>query len=219
MLIVSSTVLVLWLAGCARDRAPTTSADGTSSPPPAPLTVKKGQDHLLFTYRDPDTADFATAETIEAIPEAARQLVVVVDLEVPPEARGAGRYVHVADLRVADEDGRYPVSVASRYGFGRTPERVGPDGAPVSKGVVLYSTSWCGVCKKAKRVLRQWKVPFEEKDIEASKAALEELGAKAARAGIRPGGVPVIDVSGELMQGLDETRLKALLQKKGLLGV
>jgi glutaredoxin len=81
----------------------------------------------------------------------------------------------------------------------------------------MYSASWCGVCKKAKRLLDQWGVRFVEKDVEASRAAQEELARKAASAGIQPSGVPVIDVGGVLLQGLDETTLKNVLAQKGFL--
>lgn len=194
-----------------------TEADQPTSPP-EPLTLRAGQEGVLFTYRDPDTGRFETAETIEAIPEAARGSVVVTDLGLSPEARGSGRYVHVADVRAPGPDGRYPVAVASRYGFERagTLDTTGEPAAPTSP-VILYSASWCGVCRKAKRVLGEWGVPFEEKDIEASRSALEELEAKAARAGMSPGGVPVIDVQGTLLQGLDIPRLQSLLRQQGLL--
>ena len=47
--------------------------------------------------------------------------------------------------------------------------------------------------------------------------AQEELARKAASAGIQPSGVPVIDVGGVLLQGLDETTLKNVLAQKGFL--
>lgn len=201
---------------------PTPSASEPEHPPPGvapePVEVREGQVNLLFTFRDSDSGRFVTVESRDDVPEAVREAVVVVDLNLPPEARGANRYVHVADLRAARPNGTFPVAVASRHRFGNEAS-VGAEGAPAApnKGVVLYSASWCGVCKKTSRLLREWGVPFEEKDIEASRSAREELGAKASRAGIRPGGVPVIDVGGVLLQGLDPERLQTALKEKGLL--
>jgi glutaredoxin len=79
-------------------------------------------------------------------------------------------------------------------------------------GIVLYSTSWCGPCRQAKEYLTRKKVKFVEKDIEKDPAAAEELARKAAAAGVRPRGVPVIDVRGTLVLGFDERRLQQLLR-------
>jgi glutaredoxin len=81
-----------------------------------------------------------------------------------------------------------------------------------SSGVVIYTTAWCGFCKKAKAFLKQHKVAFVERDVEKDAGANEELAQKAARAGVRPGGVPVIDVRGELVIGFDQARLERLLK-------
>jgi glutaredoxin len=34
--------------------------------------------------------------------------------------------------------------------------------------VIIYSTQWCGVCKKAKRYFKEKKIPYEEYDVEHS---------------------------------------------------
>lgn len=187
----------------------------TVAEPPAPPDVRVERTDLVFSYLDPVTSAFATTSSIGAIPEAARQSVVVTDLSRSPEARQAARYVFVADLREARADGSFPVSVASRHAMA-APGVAGTAATP-SAGVVMYTTSWCGVCRKAKQLLGQLGVPFTERDIEASRSAAEELATKAQRAGINPGGVPVIDVDGILLQGLDEGALRSALQSKNLL--
>ena len=186
---------------------------------PAPLMFQEGQSNILLTYRDPETGRFETVERVSEVPEAARGSVVITDLEKSPEARGSSRYVQVADVRSPDPSGRYPVAVASRHQFERLDGASGVPGAPAEApgGVVVYSARWCGVCKKTKRLLSEWGVRFEDKDIEASRSALEELGRKAQQAGFRPGGVPVIDVRGRLLQGLDPERLEDALREAGLL--
>lgn len=189
---------------------------GASAAPPPALVLKGDRADLVFTYRAPDDGAFRTATKIAEIPEAARASVVVADLSVSPEKRQAGRYVYVADLSAPREDGSYRVALASRYAIehGEGPEGLAP---PKADGVVVYSTSWCGVCKTAKKTLERWGVPFVEKDIEASRAAQQELAAKAAAQGVKPNGVPVIDVGGQLLQGFDERTLKGILQKQGRL--
>jgi glutaredoxin len=177
--------------------------------------VRPGATDMIFSYST-DGRKFETATSIDQIPEEARRAVVVTDLSRSPEERQAGRYVYVADLTKVREDGTHPVSIASRYGF-----EAKITGTSTAAGggheVVMYSASWCGVCRKAKRLLDQWGVRFVEKDIEASRSAQQELAAKAASAGIQPNGVPVIDVAGILLQGLDEATLKSVLEQKGFL--
>ncbi len=95
-----------------------------------------------------------------------------------------------------------------------TAERTGTRGASAQRGkggVILYSTSWCGYCTQARAWLKRRGVPFVEKDVERDPAAAKELAGKRARAGIRSGGVPVIDVGGSLVLGFDKPRLEQLL--------
>jgi glutaredoxin len=91
--------------------------------------------------------------------------------------------------------------------------RGGP-AAPVARNrdrIILYGTQWCGACAKAREWLRRRGVSFDDKDPERDPAAAAELHAKAARAGIQPDRVPIIDVRGTLLQGFDPKRLEALL--------
>jgi glutaredoxin len=83
--------------------------------------------------------------------------------------------------------------------------------APKNEGVILYGTSWCGFCKKAKEYFRKKGVAFTEKDVEKDAGAAKELADKAAAGGVRVTGVPVIDVRGTLVQGFDQSRLERLL--------
>lgn len=191
-------------------------AEGSEGELPPPITVMASREDLVFSYPRVDGTGFATATSIEAIPEAARRTVAVTDLSLTPEQRQSGRYVYIADLRAPREDGSYPVALASRYGFEAkltgTSSATQPTGA---REVIVYSASWCGVCRRAKNLLRSLGVPFTEKDVEASRSAAIELRRKAEAAGFQPGGVPVIDVGGTLLQGLDEPTLRALLRQKG----
>ena len=75
--------------------------------------------------------------------------------------------------------------------------------------VVVYSTEWCGSCKKLKKCLQQNEIPFTEKDIELSTTALHEHRALRAR------GVPATLVGKELVHGFDRDRLKTSLNRIG----
>ena len=86
------------------------------------------------------------------------------------------------------------------------------DVAPSRSGdVVVYSTAWCGYCRKAKAWLKKKGISYTEKDIEKDPDAAAELASKAAAAGVQPNGVPVIDARGTLVLGFDEQRLEQLL--------
>ena len=66
------------------------------------------------------------------------------------------------------------------------------------KKVVMYSTTWCGYCKKARKYFAANNIPFIEYDIEKNKRAkvrYDKMGAK---------GVPVILVGKKRMSGFSE---------------
>lgn len=83
--------------------------------------------------------------------------------------------------------------------------------------VILYSTAWCGYCRKTRELLTSLQVPFVEKDIEKSPEHLAEYQAKGK--GFR--GVPLTDVAGTLVKGYVPEEVKKLvteLQKKEAAG-
>lgn len=207
---VSCAPLLLALAACSAPKPAETPAP--QAPPPLPQ-VRADRTDLVYSYVDPLTGAYATTSSVGGVPEAARAHVVVTDLSQTPEQRQAARYVVLVDLRAPSADGTYAVSIASRHALTAA---AGAE-APATSGVVVYTTSWCGVCQRTKALLRDLGVPFTERDVEASRSAAEELAAKARQAGLSTGGVPVIDVAGTLMQGLDEATLRRALAGKGFL--
>jgi glutaredoxin len=174
---------------------------------------------LLFTYLDAQGEQRST-ERIEDIPDDHRQGVRVIDLNVAPEARGAGKWVYIVDLRAPLSDGSYPYQALSHVAFDRNVasaplrQKVGDALEKSTSQVTVYSTAWCGVCAQAKGYLKAKNVAFVERDVEKDETAAVELSVKAKRAGVSPQGVPVIDVYGELMMGFDKNRLDALLARK-----
>jgi glutaredoxin len=71
-------------------------------------------------------------------------------------------------------------------------------------GVTIYTTEWCGVCKRAKAFLEQNGVPFREWDVEKT-----EYGATKFKQ-LGGSGVPVITVGSGKMMGFDADRFMAL---------
>jgi len=66
--------------------------------------------------------------------------------------------------------------------------------------VVMYSTSWCGVCKKARRYFNAENIVFKEYDIEKSKRRRREYDQRGGN------GVPLIVVGDEQMSGFSKSR-------------
>jgi len=64
-----------------------------------------------------------------------------------------------------------------------------------SKNVSLYTTAWCGYCKKAKNYFRQNSIAYTEFDIEKDVAARKRYKKMGAT------GVPVIIVGNKRMNG------------------
>lgn len=64
-----------------------------------------------------------------------------------------------------------------------------------SAGVTLYTTSWCGYCKRARAYLAQKGIDYQDIDIEAPSGA-----AAFAQAGGR-GGVPLLVANGRRVRG------------------
>ena len=83
--------------------------------------------------------------------------------------------------------------------FNYTPpsDAAGSSKATKSGNVIMYSTSWCGYCKKAAAHFRKNNIPFTEYDIEKSKQAALEYRKLKGR------GVPVILIGERRMNGFN----------------
>lgn len=76
--------------------------------------------------------------------------------------------------------------------------------------IVLYTTSWCGYCRKARALLTALGEDFEDKDIEKSAAARQEYTEK----GDGYAGIPLIDIDGTLLRGFNETKIRRLVAQR-----
>ena len=79
--------------------------------------------------------------------------------------------------------------------------------------ITIYGTSWCAFCHTEMQWLDKLGIAHVYKDIEADKAAYEELMSKN---GGNYQGVPVTDVAGDIVLGFDRPRLQASIDKHGI---
>jgi len=83
--------------------------------------------------------------------------------------------------------------------------------APVSIGdvdVVVYTTSWCPVCKRAKSWMNAHGMAYDERDVEASVAYSRELHALNPR-----GSIPTFDVEGQVLVGFSDRALVLAMEQ------
>lgn len=73
-----------------------------------------------------------------------------------------------------------------------------------SKAVILYSTAWCGYCRKARNYLKENKIPFEEYDVEKSDKGKRDYERLNGR------GVPILLIGDQRMNGFSVARFRKL---------
>ena len=210
--------------GCEPERPPAPEAgppraDAKEAPEEVYLAPDRGA--VVLTYAA-DRGSFADSGKIEDVPEGSRGLVRVTLPGGTPPPPGQ---VWVANLNAPEADGRFKLSTVERGMFEELalgqglasqvelPDGLEPPTQPLAAagGVIVYKTDWCGVCKKVESYLKRKGVSYEAKDIEKDREAAAELQAKAQKAGVRTGSVPIIEVAGELIVGFDRARLEKLL--------
>ena len=76
----------------------------------------------------------------------------------------------------------------------------------MSKQVTVYTTSTCPHCVTAKEYLQEKGVDFTEKNVQQDNEARKMLMEKGIMA------VPVIEIEGELITGLDKEKIDSLLE-------
>ncbi len=215
-------------------------ASGEAAPPAAPVAVVvpavrvAAGEKLLFRYFEGDGKTAKTADSIDAVPAAAREAVIAIPetVEVP-----AG-HVILADLRTPGADGTYPYRMVAQSELDAELARLRaaaapaapvqakappvaapkPTGAAQAKSgtndVVMFTASWCGVCTQARRWFRNKGIEIVERDVEEDPKAQADMAAYAQKAGVDPRsltGVPVIWANGQLFPGFDPGRISGAL--------
>ena len=73
--------------------------------------------------------------------------------------------------------------------------------------VVIYTTSWCGWCKKTRAWLDTKGIDYENRDVEENAEWAEEMHDLTGS-----GGVPVIVIDGEVIKGFNQAQMEKLLR-------
>ncbi len=214
------------------EKEPQESVEKKPDKNPVLRPIDETTENILYNYID-EQGNFHAVEKADEVPDAFRNDVVVIDLNLSPEERGSADSVVVADLERLDERGHFTLRVENRAKFDQaiklkrkwklneapkafaqaTPQQLqNVPLTPNTDQIILYSTAWCGYCKAARKWLKSHGVSFVEKDIEKDEQASIELQAKMTRAGQQTGGVPVIDWKGRLVPGFDKNVLEQLLK-------
>lgn len=76
----------------------------------------------------------------------------------------------------------------------------------MEKNVKVYSTSTCPWCIRTKQFLKDNNILFEDLDVSSNQQAAEEMVKKSGQMG-----VPVLDIEGEIIVGLDKEKIKTAL--------
>ena len=75
--------------------------------------------------------------------------------------------------------------------------------------VVLFSTSTCSWCRRAKRYFKEQGVPFKEINVERDPQAARDIVRKTGQTG-----VPVIKIGGAWIVGFDKERIDRELARR-----
>jgi glutaredoxin len=76
-----------------------------------------------------------------------------------------------------------------------------------NRDVVVYTTSWCGWCRKTLAFLDENGIDYENRDIEADDDWRRELLEKTGGTSI-----PMVEIDGQIVRGFDPKRMRQLLQ-------
>jgi Glutaredoxin and related proteins len=77
-----------------------------------------------------------------------------------------------------------------------------PDYSAAHNGkVVLYATTWCGYCKKARELFKANNIEYFEYDVEKSSEGREQFDRLGGK------GVPLIVIDGKVLKGYDPEKI------------
>jgi glutaredoxin 3 len=76
----------------------------------------------------------------------------------------------------------------------------------MEKRVLVYSTPTCPWCIRTKQFLKERNIHFEDVDVSSNQQAAEEMIQKSGQMG-----VPVLDINGQIIVGLDKEKINSAL--------
>lgn len=127
--------------------------------------------------------------------------VVFSDTPPPP-----GVNAEIKEFKEETDRGPKTRETPQRAGSGRLKEKR-PYG---DIRVILYMTSWCPYCVKARNFLRSLDVHLIEYDIERDKDGRQEMLSKSGGST----GVPLVDVEGTIIRGYNPDALKTAVERR-----
>jgi glutaredoxin 3 len=75
--------------------------------------------------------------------------------------------------------------------------------------VILFSTTTCSWCRRAKKYLKENRIPFKEINVERDPSAARDVARKTGQAG-----VPVIKIGRKWIVGFDKTAIERELARE-----
>jgi glutaredoxin len=158
--------------------------------------LSAGEPHTEETGEVPAPAPEPVAETPEL--DAGPPSFETPPLRPPPSATAAAAAAAPAEAPAsppAPSPNQAPPPDRLRAAMQRVP-------------ITMYTTTWCGHCERARHWMRNNAFRFTEHDVEASEAA-----GRAHKALNPRGGVPVIDIDGEVLVGFSEAHVARALAR------
>lgn len=119
---------------------------------------------------------------------------------------GCIRYINVYEKGVLpDNDVLFKaIQRIDPQAYARSQQGTESEQLPGGDGIVLYCTSWCPDCKRARQWLKEHNLVYVEVDIDVSSAASQRL--KSWTGGMRT--TPTFDFGGEQVIGFDRLELE-----------
>ena len=174
--------------GGAKSDAPAKSS-GSRDPSIASLDDTEAL-QIYYQFVD-DRGRVRFVSTLDDVPADWRSRVGFVEMSSPPPGSPADAQ-RLRDKRTANV---------------RVPTRAGATASAAGNRVevIIYAADWCGACRMAKQYMDQKGIAYDERNVDEPRWA-EEMRAKAG-----PGGIPVIDVEGQIMRGFSSDRLDQMI--------
>ena len=181
------------LAGAAGDgAAPAEAPAGWES-----IEAAQAARRLYYQFID-ERGQVRFVERIEEVPEAQRENVGFVKLDVAPPLSPADALA-ARNSQLARRGGVRVVSAGGAAAAGAA-----LSGQP---RIIVYYADWCGACRKAKRYLSEKGVRFEIRNVDNPAVAAELRSKTGARS------IPVIDVDGRILTGFSPQALDQLIDR------
>jgi glutaredoxin-like YruB-family protein len=175
--------------GAAALLAAVTSGESKGSP-----EASGGEKVVYYKYVD-ESGSIRFVERPEQVPSAQRD-GSRIEWKAEPRSKASAKPAASGWERVSR-------SIASRLGTESSSPSARSGGQPE---VVLYTTTWCGWCRKTIAHLDQNGIRYDNRDIERDRAAYADLKRKTGSTA-----VPVIEIDGEIVRGFDRDRIDNLL--------